>query len=88
MKRSSCGNGPCGLRLLEEIALAIERVVRNGFGMEPGAIPAAACRLLGFARRSDEMRRRVDAVVGGIVQQQRLVPHGDHLVIPALQGVG
>ncbi|HEX8203938.1 MAG TPA: DUF3320 domain-containing protein, partial [Isosphaeraceae bacterium] len=72
----------------EEIALAVERVVRDGFGMEPGSIPASACRLLGFPRLSDEMRRRVESVVAGLLQQGRLVQQGDHLVLPALLGVG
>ena len=47
----------------EELALAIERVIREGYGMDRKDIPAAACRLLGFPRVSDEMRQRVGAVL-------------------------
>jgi hypothetical protein len=54
---------------------------------EPGALPAAACRLLGFARIGDAMRHRVEAIVAGLIRPRRLVRQGDHLVIPDLQGV-
>jgi very-short-patch-repair endonuclease len=69
----------------EELALAIERVVVDAYGMEPGAIPPAACRLIGFGRVSDEMRRRVASIVDQLVEEKRLVARGDHLVIPDLK---
>jgi hypothetical protein len=69
----------------EELARAVERVVVDAFGIEPDAVPPAACRLLGFGRVSDEMRRRVDEVVADLVRQNRLEPRGPHLVMPDLK---
>jgi hypothetical protein len=65
-----------------------ERVVGDGFGMEPGAIPAAACRLLGFTRLSDEMRRRVESIVDELIRPQRLVPRRDRLILADLPVAG
>ncbi|MDR3635956.1 MAG: DUF3320 domain-containing protein [Isosphaeraceae bacterium] len=65
----------------EELALAVERVVGDALGMEPEAVPSAACRLLGFPRVTDDMRARVDAVVDDLTQGGRLVAQGEHLVI-------
>jgi hypothetical protein len=64
----------------EEIAVAIETVVADSLGIAAGAIPAATCRLLGFARTSDEMKSHVEAIVAGLVAKGRLVPRGEHLV--------
>ncbi len=66
----------------EEIGRAIERVVSDALGMEPDAIPLAACRLLGFARMGDDMRRRVEAIRDDLVARGRLATRGDHLVVP------
>ncbi len=65
----------------EELALAVERVTASALGMEPEAIPSAACRLLGFPRISEEMRVRVDAIVCDLVASGRLTPQGSHLVV-------
>ena len=72
----------------EEIAAAVERVVVDSFGMEPSAIPAAAGRLLGFNRISDEMRRRVEGIVAAMLAEKRLLARGEHLVIPDLKVAG
>lgn len=72
----------------EEIAVAIEGVVADALGMEPGEVASAACRLLGFGRVSDEMRQRLEAIVGELVEQNRLVPRGDHLIVPDLKVAG
>jgi hypothetical protein len=64
----------------EELARAVEQVVADAFGLEPAAIPAATCRLLGFGRSSDEMRRRVDEVVQDLVARKRLELRGDHVI--------
>ncbi|HEU5116263.1 MAG TPA: DUF3320 domain-containing protein, partial [Isosphaeraceae bacterium] len=44
----------------EELALAVERVVVDAIGMDPEAIPAAAGRLIGFNRLSEENRKRFE----------------------------
>ena len=64
----------------EEVEAAVLRAVADAFGMEPDAIPPAACRLLGFPRVGDEMRARVDAAVGRLVAEGRLEGRGDHLI--------
>jgi Protein of unknown function (DUF3320) len=78
---------PAALRRLElidpeEIARALERVVADALGMAPEAVPLAACRLLGFARMSDEMRGRIDSIVAELMETRRLVSQGSHLVVP------
>ena len=78
---------PAALRRLElidpeEIARAVERVVADALGMAPEAVPLAACRLLGFARMSDEMRGRIDSIVAELMEARRLVSQGSHLVVP------
>jgi hypothetical protein len=66
----------------EEIALAVEKVVGDALGIEPGAIPTSVCRLLGFPRVSDEMRERVGAIVQEMLAGGRLAEQGEHLVVP------
>ena len=65
----------------EELALAIERVVADAFGMEPSAIAPQVCRLLGFARLSDEFRTRIDGLVRTLIEDHRLVSRGDQLMV-------
>jgi hypothetical protein len=81
--RSGLPSGSRKLDLVapEEIAMAVQRVVRDAFGMEPDAIPSAACRLLGFQRMSEEMRSRVVEIVETMTRDQRLVSQGGHLVV-------
>ena len=69
----------------EEVAMAVERVVVDSFGMEPNAIPPAACRLFGFSRLSEDMRRRIDGVVSTMLAEKRLVVRGEYLLIPDLK---
>jgi len=65
----------------EEIARAIERVVADALGIEPEAIPPAACRVLGFPRLGDDMRRRFEAIRDDLVARGRLAPSGKHLIV-------
>ena len=65
----------------EEIGRAIERVVLDALGMEPDAIPPAACRLLGFPRFGDDNRKRVEAIRDDLIARGRLARRGGHLVI-------
>jgi hypothetical protein len=86
------GGLPNGSRRLElvadvEIARAVARAVADAYGLEPAAVAPAACRLLGFPRTSEEMRRRVDAVVAGLVADGRLEPRGEFLQ-PGREGAG
>jgi hypothetical protein len=70
----------------EEIARSIELSVRSSFGIEPDEIPGVACRLLGFPRLSEEMRRRVDTIVEQMIAEERLTRRGVY-VSAADQGV-
>ncbi len=65
----------------EELALAIEKVVSDALGIEPDAIPSSVCRLLGFARMSDEMRESIGATIDAMVAGRRLTEQGGHLVV-------
>jgi very-short-patch-repair endonuclease len=64
----------------EEICAAIEHVVLTGFGMPPDDIPVAACRLLGFARVSEEMRSAVSECRDSLIAQGRLEQRAEMLV--------
>ncbi len=72
----------------EELALAVERVVVDAIGMEPEAIPAAAGRLIGFNRLSEENRKRFEDVIAGLCESKRLVTQGNHLIVPDLKVAG
>ena len=64
----------------EEICSAIEHVVLTGFGMSPDEIPVAACRLLGFARVSEEMRSVVSECRDSLIVEGRLEQRAEMLV--------
>ena len=64
----------------EEICAAIEHVVLTGFGMPSDDIPVAACRLLGFARVSDEMRTVVCECRDLLIAQGRLEQRAEMLI--------
>jgi len=87
------GNLPAPARRLEfvapeEIEAAIGIAVADACGIEPAAIPPAACRLLGFPRVGEEMRARVDAIVGRMVAEGHLVSRGDHLIGAGVDRLG
>lgn len=57
----------------EEVALAVEKVVSDSYGIARDQIAGAVCRLLGFGHMSDDMRHQVDDVVVDLIARQRLV---------------
>jgi very-short-patch-repair endonuclease len=65
----------------EEIALAIERVVDQSYGIAPDDIPPLACRLLGFQRTTDDMRARVQLILDTLLQTGRLTSQGNQIII-------
>lgn len=67
----------------EEIAAAIEKVVRESYGIAPGEIPPSACRLLGFSRVTEEMRTVVERQQDLLISSGRLIPRSGLLFIPA-----
>jgi len=64
----------------EEIAAAIERVVRESYGMDAEEIASATCRVLGFARVTEEMRSVVEKQRSNLISSGRLVMKGDLLI--------
>jgi hypothetical protein len=79
---------PSNLKKLEyvapmEISAAIERVIRVSFGMSIDEVPIAACRLLGFARVTEDMRLSVRRCIGVMIAQGRLQQSGEMLVVEA-----
>lgn len=65
----------------EEIAAAISQVVSSSFGMDLEAIPAATCRLLGFARTSDEMAGVVRRLTLKLSETGRLQAEDGHVTM-------
>jgi very-short-patch-repair endonuclease len=63
-----------------EICAAVEHVVMEGFGMPNDDIPVAVCRLLGFARVSEEMRVAVSACRDSLVSAGRLQQRSGMLI--------
>jgi very-short-patch-repair endonuclease len=64
-----------------ELRLAILQVVATSYGIEPTQVPAAACKLMGFGRVSDEMKAQLDAQVQEMITNHQLELRGQHLVI-------
>jgi len=65
----------------EELALAVTEAVTASFGMRRENIPPEVCRVLGFRRISEGMRKYVDALVNKMVKQGHLVSQGEYLVV-------
>jgi very-short-patch-repair endonuclease len=64
----------------EEIHAAIEASINDSFGLRDEDIATSACRLLGFARVSEEMRTHVDRLRDRLIEQGRLIKRGEVLV--------
>jgi hypothetical protein len=69
----------------EELILAAEKVVADSLGMDRNAIPFAVCRMLGFNRMSDEMRTRLESTIQRLIDDGRLVPQGESLIVTSLR---
>jgi very-short-patch-repair endonuclease len=64
----------------EEIALAIEKAVADSCGMNREDVPAAACRLFGLMRVSEETRAHVNEIIQDLIIANRLANQGEQLV--------
>ena len=64
----------------EEIGFAIEQVIRECYGAGAEEIASSACRLLGFARVTEEMRAVVEKQRDSMLSCGRLVTKGELLV--------
>ena len=67
---------------LEEVRRAILLVVRESCGIAPEDVPAAVCRLLGFARMTSEMRASVESHREALLANSDLTMEGLNLVLP------
>ncbi|HEY8461704.1 MAG TPA: DUF3320 domain-containing protein [Blastocatellia bacterium] len=65
----------------EEIAVAIERIVRNSYGIERESICPEVSRIFGFSRTSDEIRNAVESVIDRMLSDGALKQSGSHLVV-------
>ncbi|MGV3505262.1 MAG: DUF3320 domain-containing protein [Adhaeribacter sp.] len=70
----------------EEVALAIEKVVGQAFGMAREEVAAAVARLLGFARLNEDIREQVDLVTDQLLDQDRLLLRDGQLQLQGKTG--
>lgn len=65
----------------EEICAAIEQAVKESYGMAAADVAVAACRLLGFARITEDMRAAIGEQREKLVKEGRLELRGETLVL-------
>lgn len=65
----------------EEICAAIEQTVEQSFGLATEDVAIATCRLLGFARVSEEMRAVVEEQRDNLLNNGSLEFRGETLVL-------
>jgi hypothetical protein len=70
-----------GLVAPEEIRRAILIVVQESYGIVPAEVPNAVCRLLGFARVTDDMRTAVEPHRDALLREGHLTLNGPNLVL-------
>jgi len=63
----------------EEIAVAIRTAVVNAYGIDQAQLPAAACRLLGFSRLTEDMRSTLDQLIEAMIASGHLQRQGTHV---------
>ena len=64
----------------EEIKAAIDQSVGASFGMVQDEVATSACRMLGFARVSEDMRVAVEQLRDAMLKEGRLVLQGETVV--------
>jgi hypothetical protein len=65
----------------EEIAVAIRTAIANAYGIQQSDIAAAACRLLGFPRLTEDMRATVDPLIEAMLASGQLQRQGSHVTV-------
>ena len=66
----------------EEIALAVERVLEDAFGMSVEELPKSVSRLLGFERLTQEMKDHLDGQVAALAARGRLSISNGEVTLP------
>ena len=64
----------------EEIKAAIEQSVGESFGMVQDDVATSACRMLGFARVSEDMRVAVEQLRDAMIKEGRLTLQGETVI--------
>jgi len=70
----------------EEIKAAIERSVGESFGLVQDDVATSACRMLGFARVSEDMRVAVEKLRDAMIKEGRLALQGETVTVKAITG--
>jgi hypothetical protein len=65
----------------EEIRRAILLVVQESYGIVPGEVPNAVCRLFGFSRVTEDMSAAVGPHRDALVREGHLALQGVNLVL-------
>lgn len=66
----------------EEIAIGIEKVVADSYGIDKTEIPAAVLRLLlGFRRTTEAAQQRVTEILDSMIAEGKLVQEGSHVLL-------
>ena len=65
----------------EELAEAVEVALKTSYGMPREAIPAEACKLLGFQRTTEGMSRTIEKIIRGMLRDGTLIDRGNYLDI-------
>lgn len=65
----------------EEMALAIEKVVRESIAIQPEAAVPFVARIFGFTRVTEEMKTEILGMIGRTLQQQNIYQEGDLLKV-------
>lgn len=85
--RASLPNGCRKLELVapEELRLAILAVVQAAYGMNPVEVPTAVCRILGFARMTDEMKADIEPHLNALLKAGALKLNGQNVTVAQIQ---
>lgn len=65
----------------EEIALAVETVIKNAFGMKENEIPPAVSAAFGFSRTSNDMNQHIQNIINQLKREHKLIGKGDFLIV-------
>jgi hypothetical protein len=65
----------------EEIAVAIEQIVGNSYGIGRDSIGPEVSRIFGFSRTGDEIRNTIEAMIDHLLSSGALKQSGSHIVV-------
>ncbi len=68
----------------EELALAIEQVVRNSFGIQRENVALEVIKVLGFSRTSDDMKSTIEIMIDRLISAGSLKRAGSHIVVSSV----